>query len=197
MKRHGDSGRGRRPPRCGKSRRCSTRWATGRGAMRSGRRWVLRAKRAGGPCTFIGTEPRTELRHPSRSTPCASFSPVPGPLGAAVKPVTTTISRSPIGARREDTPRWVGVPATRGRGRRHPPSLRSTPAAATERQSRAEPPNRRGSSRGGGASPDFEAAAAALRGWETRYNYERFSLALQGRTPAEKLAALQPPRRAA
>src|SRR5260370_1318837 len=44
--------------------------------------------------------------------------------------------------------------------------------------------------------PDFEAAAAALRGWETRYNYERFSLALQGRTPAEKLAALQPPRRA-
>ncbi len=38
--------------------------------------------------------------------------------------------------------------------------------------------------------PDFEAAAAALRGWETRYNYERFSLALQGRTPAEKLAAL-------
>ena len=45
--------------------------------------------------------------------------------------------------------------------------------------------------------PDFEAAAAALRGWETRYNYERFSLALQGRTPAEKLAGLQPPLRAA
>jgi len=45
--------------------------------------------------------------------------------------------------------------------------------------------------------PDFEAAAAALRGWETRYTYERFSLALPGRTPAEKLAALQPPRRAA
>ena len=44
---------------------------------------------------------------------------------------------------------------------------------------------------------DFEAAAAALRGWETRYNYERFSLTLQGRTPAEKLAALQPPRRVA
>src|SRR5207237_9247559 len=39
----------------------------------------------------------------------------------------------------------------------------------------------------------FEAAAAALRDWETRYNYERFSLALQGRTPAEKLAALLPP----
>jgi transposase InsO family protein len=43
--------------------------------------------------------------------------------------------------------------------------------------------------------PDFE--AAALRGWETRYNYERFSLALQGRTPTEKLAAHQPPRQAA
>ena len=45
--------------------------------------------------------------------------------------------------------------------------------------------------------PDFEAATTALQGWETRYNYERFSLALQGRTPAEKLAALQPPLRAA
>ena len=43
----------------------------------------------------------------------------------------------------------------------------------------------------------FEAAALALRGWETRYNYERFSLALQGRTPAEKLAAILPPTRAA
>ena len=43
---------------------------------------------------------------------------------------------------------------------------------------------------------DFE-AAAALRGWETRYNYERFSLALRGRTPAEKLAAFHPPQRAA
>jgi transposase InsO family protein len=45
--------------------------------------------------------------------------------------------------------------------------------------------------------PDFEVAAAALRDWETRYNYERFSLALQGRTPAEKLAALRPPVEAA
>jgi hypothetical protein len=45
--------------------------------------------------------------------------------------------------------------------------------------------------------PDFDAAAAALRGWETRYNYERFSPALQGRTLAEKLAALLPPQRVA
>ena len=44
---------------------------------------------------------------------------------------------------------------------------------------------------------DFEIAAAALRDWETRYNYERFSLALQGRTPAEKHAALRPPVQAA
>jgi transposase InsO family protein len=44
---------------------------------------------------------------------------------------------------------------------------------------------------------DFEAAAAALRDWETRYKYERFSLALQGRTPAEKLAAFHPPQRVA
>ncbi len=39
---------------------------------------------------------------------------------------------------------------------------------------------------------DFEAAAVGLRAWETRYNHERFSLALQGRTPAEKLATLLP-----
>lgn len=38
--------------------------------------------------------------------------------------------------------------------------------------------------------PDFETAASALRAWETTYNHERFSLALHGRTPAEKLAAL-------
>ena len=39
---------------------------------------------------------------------------------------------------------------------------------------------------------DFEAAMVGLRAWETRYNYERFSLAIQGRTPAEKLATLMP-----
>ena len=39
---------------------------------------------------------------------------------------------------------------------------------------------------------DFTAAADGLRAWERRYNYERFSLAIQGRTPAEKLAALWP-----
>jgi transposase InsO family protein len=39
---------------------------------------------------------------------------------------------------------------------------------------------------------DFNAAAVGLRAWEARYNHERFSLALQGRTPAEKLATLLP-----
>ena len=39
---------------------------------------------------------------------------------------------------------------------------------------------------------DFEAAAGALQGWEITYHDQRFSLALQGRTPAEKLAALRP-----
>jgi len=38
----------------------------------------------------------------------------------------------------------------------------------------------------------FAAAAEGLRAWEVHYNHERFSLALQGRTPAEKLAALMP-----
>ena len=32
-------------------------------------------------------------------------------------------------------------------------------------------------------------AEPKLRDWERRYNHERFSLALAGRTPAEKLAA--------
>jgi transposase InsO family protein len=39
---------------------------------------------------------------------------------------------------------------------------------------------------------DFDEAAIGLRAWERAYNYERFSLALQGRTPAEKLAAVLP-----
>ena len=39
---------------------------------------------------------------------------------------------------------------------------------------------------------DFDEATTALRGWERHYNHERFSLALAGRTPAEKLAALLP-----
>ena len=41
--------------------------------------------------------------------------------------------------------------------------------------------------------PDFDAAAAGLRSWEATYNYERLSLALKGRTPAEKLAATLSP----
>src|SRR5262245_9410497 len=36
----------------------------------------------------------------------------------------------------------------------------------------------------------FEAAAAALPGWEAEYNEVRFSMALRGRTPSEKLAAV-------
>jgi transposase InsO family protein len=39
---------------------------------------------------------------------------------------------------------------------------------------------------------DFEAAAAALPHWERTYNVDRFSLALHGETPAEKLARRLP-----
>lgn len=38
----------------------------------------------------------------------------------------------------------------------------------------------------------FEEAAQAVRDWEHVYNYLRFSMALHGRTPAEKLAAVLP-----
>lgn len=38
---------------------------------------------------------------------------------------------------------------------------------------------------------DLHDAEAALPAWEHRYNYERFSLALDGRTPAEKLRDVQ------
>lgn len=41
--------------------------------------------------------------------------------------------------------------------------------------------------------PDFDTATAALGRWEHTYNHERFSLALKGRTPAEKLAAVSLP----
>jgi transposase InsO family protein len=44
------------------------------------------------------------------------------------------------------------------------------------------------------AGQDFDAATDALAAWEYRYNHERFSMALRGRTPLEKLAAkLAPP----
>ncbi|HXF96027.1 MAG TPA: integrase core domain-containing protein [Gemmatimonadales bacterium] len=41
--------------------------------------------------------------------------------------------------------------------------------------------------------PDYRTAAQALLAWERYYNHERFSMALQGRTPGEKLAAAVPP----
>jgi transposase InsO family protein len=41
---------------------------------------------------------------------------------------------------------------------------------------------------------NFDEAVTALRAWETTYNVSRFSLALHGQTPSEKLAArLAPP----
>ena len=40
---------------------------------------------------------------------------------------------------------------------------------------------------------DFDAAIEALAAWEYRYNHERFSMALRGRTPMEKLAAMLGP----
>jgi transposase InsO family protein len=39
------------------------------------------------------------------------------------------------------------------------------------------------------AGQDFDAAHEALAAWEHRYNHERFSMALRGRTPMEKLTA--------
>jgi len=36
----------------------------------------------------------------------------------------------------------------------------------------------------------FDEAAAALQGWEQVYNRFRFSMALHGKTPTEKLAAV-------
>ena len=42
------------------------------------------------------------------------------------------------------------------------------------------------------AGQDFDVASDALAAWEYRYNYERFSMALRGRTPMEKLATRLP-----
>jgi transposase InsO family protein len=41
-------------------------------------------------------------------------------------------------------------------------------------------------------SEGFDEATTALRGWEEVYNHFRFSMALHGKTPAEKLAAVLP-----
>lgn len=38
----------------------------------------------------------------------------------------------------------------------------------------------------------FASASTALEGWQHRYNHERFSMALNGQTPAEKLARFYP-----
>ncbi len=43
------------------------------------------------------------------------------------------------------------------------------------------------------AGKDFDAAIGDLAAWEYRYNHERFSMALRGRTPMEKLAAILAP----
>ena len=39
---------------------------------------------------------------------------------------------------------------------------------------------------------NFAGAAEAVLAWEGRYNQERFSMALKGLTPAEKLATFAP-----
>lgn len=43
------------------------------------------------------------------------------------------------------------------------------------------------------AGRDFDEAIGQLAAWEYRYNHERFSMALKGRTPMEKLAAILAP----
>ena len=45
--------------------------------------------------------------------------------------------------------------------------------------------------------PAFGTAASTLRAWERTYNYDRFSTALHGDTPAEKLVRLLPSARVA
>ena len=42
------------------------------------------------------------------------------------------------------------------------------------------------------APPDFMTALPALQAWERRYNFARFSVALKGETPAERLQRLLP-----
>ena len=65
-------------------------------------------------------------------------------------------------------------------------------ALGAERQGRAESPGRFGGVLGRHDFEGFDEAAAALRGWEEVYNRFRFSMALHGKTPAEKLAAVLP-----
>lgn len=84
------------------------------------------------------------------------------------------------------------VPRDPRRPRRHGHDPANPSAPPTEWQGRAQSSNRQEEFWGHHRFVDFDAAAVALRVWERRYNHERFSLALQGRTPGEKLAALVP-----
>jgi hypothetical protein len=47
--------------------------------------------------------------------------------------------------------------------------------------------------RGATLGRDFDMATSDIAAWEYRYNHERFSMALHGRTPMEKLAATMAP----
>src|SRR5215475_14903945 len=78
-----------------------------------------------------------------------------------------------------------------------PPSVHPAPTPATERQSRAEPPHRSGGVLGPAPLPRLRGGRWTPSSLGDHVQLHRFSLALQGRTPAEKLAALRPPLRAA
>ena len=107
--------------------------------------------------------------------------------------------RAPAGAPLPDSEAAVrqrpGVPArlrAGGGGGGQPASVH--PAAASQENGKVERSHRIDQEEFWGRHrfTGFDAAATALRTWERTYNYQRFSLALQGRTPAEKLAGFPP-----
>ena len=74
-----------------------------------------------------------------------------------------------IGPMSAAVPTRVPIPAFLGRGATRPP-LHSTPAAATERQSRAEPSDRSGGVLGPAALPGLRGGRCHPSGCESRYN---------------------------
>lgn len=125
----------------------------------------------------------------TRAPPLSTTKSAPQPrlLPPGASGVALSDSEAPERSRRGVSTRVRARPP----GRRRPASLYQAETAPTEREVER---SHRIDDEEFWSRHSFAICAtreAALRAWEHRYHYERFSLSLDGRTPAEKLRDLQ------